>query len=177
MSRKYKTILATMAVLFLAGGAALAQEPGNSGAESSNDGDRGKRMAHRGQRESMRPEHMIRMMTRRLELDDAQAEQVRNIVSGARPEFDALREKGRANREAMRDLDVEDADYDAKLQNLSIESGELATSSAELRGRIRAEIHAILTPEQREEFKAASERGESRGQRNRDRDHRRQGTR
>jgi Spy/CpxP family protein refolding chaperone len=133
-------------------------------------GDKGKRMANREHRRSMEPERMARMMTRRLDLDEAQAEQVGNIIAAAKPELDSLREKGKANREAMRELKTEDPDYDVNLQNLSANQGELATSASELRGRIRAEVHAVLTPEQREKMEAAGERGRDHGQRNRHRD-------
>lgn len=166
MNRRNTTILAAVTALLLASSAALAQEPENSDANGGHRGDREKRMPHRGQREGMRPEQMIEMLTRRLELDETQTEQAKNIVSAAKPEFDALREKGAANREAMRNLDVDDADYGVKLQNLSAESGELMAASSELRGRVRAEIHAILTPEQREEMKAAPERRQNRARRN-----------
>jgi Spy/CpxP family protein refolding chaperone len=164
MNRKYTTILAATVALFLAGGA-TAGDPQDAGAEDANRGDRDKRMAHRGQRESMRPEQMIRRMTHRLDLDETQAEQVRNIVASVKPEFESLREKGQAHRTAMRDLDTEDADYDAKLQDLSAARGELAALSTELRGRIRVDVDAILTPEQREKFAMAAEKGP--GQRNR----------
>ncbi len=106
------------------------------------------------------------MMTRRLELDETQSTQIQNIMAAAKPEFDALHEKGTANREATRGLEIDDPDYGAKLQNLSTTRGELAASSAELRGRIRAEIHAILTPEQREKLASVPER-----RRDRDRKH------
>jgi len=157
-------------VSLLAAGTAVAQDAGQSGMDRDHGGDKGKRMADREHRRSMGPERMASMMTRRLDLDEAQAEQVSNIIAAAKPEFDSLREKGHANREAMRDLNVEDADYDAKLQNLSADQGELATSASELRGRIRAEVHAVLTPEQREKMAAAGERGRDHGQRNRHRD-------
>lgn len=166
MNRRNTTILAAVTALLLASSAALAQEPEIGDANGGHRGDREKRMSHRGQREGMRPEQMIQMLTRRLELDETQTEQAKNIVSAAKPEFEALREKGAANREAMRNLDVDDADYGVKLQNLSAESGELMAASSELRGRMRAEIHAILTPEQREELKAAPERRQIRARRN-----------
>jgi Spy/CpxP family protein refolding chaperone len=164
------TILASMTVLLLAAGAAVAQDAGESGMDRDHAGDKGKRMADREHRRSMGPERMARMMTRRLDLDETQAEQVSNIIASAKPEFDSLREKGKANREAMRALKVADPDYDANLQNLSADQGELATTASELRGRIRAEVHAVLTPEQREKMAAAGERERDHGQRNRHRD-------
>lgn len=157
-------------VSLLAVSTASAQEDGNAGADRNHDGERGKGMPNRGQRGPMDPERAIRMMTRRLELDETQTEQVRNIYLAAEPEFGAVRETGRANRTAMRELDAEDADYDQKKQGLSVERDGIAATAKELRDRIRVEIDVVLTPEQREKFAAAAERGRERGQRNRHRD-------
>ena len=150
-------------------GAGSAQEAENAGADRNHEGERGRGMPNRGQRGPMDAERSIRMMTRRLELDETQTEQVRNIYLAAKPEFDALRETGRANRMAMRDLDSADAEYDGQKQGLSAERDGIAATTTELRERIRAEIDVVLTPEQREKFAASEDRGRERGQRNRQR--------
>jgi Spy/CpxP family protein refolding chaperone len=166
MNRKYTTILTVAVASLLACGLAAAQTPQTDGPDDTgHDGSKGRRMEHRGRHEQMGSEQMVRMMTRRLDLNETQTEQIHNIMEAAKPEFDALRDRGMANREATRNLDVEDPDYGVKLQDLSAASGELAASAAELRGRVRAEIHAILTPEQREKLEAAPERGRHRGAR------------
>lgn len=169
MSRKYTTIFTTMIISLLAMGVALAQDSGDAGAGRNHDGEKRNGMPQRGQRRSMNPERAISMMTRRLDLDNVQTEQVRNIYLAAKPEFDALRESGRSNRMAMRDLDTEDADYDTRKQSLSTEREGITATGKELRERIRAEVDALLTPEQRETFAEAAERGRERGPRNRGR--------
>jgi len=167
MSRKSLTILATVMISFLAAGAAFAQDDGDAGMDRAHDGERGKGMPRRGQRGPMDPERVISMMTRRLELDETQAEQVRNIYLAAQPEFESIREQGRTIRTAMRDLDSEASDYEVQKQNLSAEREGIAATSKELRDRIRSEIDVVLTDEQREKVAAAEESRRDRGQRKR----------
>lgn len=171
MNRMHTTILAAPVALFLACGLATAQVPQTDNPDDAGSQDvKGRRMEHRGPRGRMGPEQMVRMITHRLELDETQTEQLHNIAAGAKPEFDALRAKRIANREATLNLDVDDPDYGVKSQNLAAASGEIAASSAELMSRIRADIHAILTPEQREQLAAAAENGKRHGPGHRRRD-------
>lgn len=119
------------------------------------------------------PDKMIEAMTQHLQLDETQAQSIRNIVSAAKPEMDELRSRAAANREAIAALDTNDADYNAKLQNLSEENGYLASQATQLHGRLRAEINAELTPEQQLELADRSNRmqrrfGERRHHRDRD---------
>ena len=94
-------------------------------------------------------ERMIEHMSQRLELDKAQELAIRNIVDAAKPEAEALHKQERSNREAMHALDLSDADYDVKLQNLAVRNGELVTQMTLLHGRVMAEVSAKLTDEQR----------------------------
>ena len=100
------------------------------------------------------PEMMIERMAEHLDLDDVQRDSLENIINAARPELDALREKLRANHEALRDLDVNDPE----VQNIAISNGELATEGTLLLTRIRSEIDAVLTDEQRAKLAEAKER-------------------
>lgn len=96
------------------------------------------------------PARMLEMLTRHLELDDAQTQSISNILESAKPEIDTLRERARAARKAMHELDVSDSDYYSKLNNISLEIGTLTTEATLLHGRLRADVFAQLTPEQRE---------------------------
>jgi Spy/CpxP family protein refolding chaperone len=118
------------------------------------------------------PDRMVEMMSRFLELDELQTESIRNTLSAAQPEIDELRSRARANRAAIAALDPSDKDYGARLSNLAEENGYLATQATELHGRVRAEISAQLTPEQRLELAERSSRMKERF-----RDHRRHGKR
>ena len=109
---------------------------------------------------------MVERMARHLELDELQQEKLNNVVSAAKPEFEALHERARTNREAMRALDTNDPDYSSRLNELALESGEVTTARTILMGRVRSEINNELTDEQRAKL---AERGEHRGERQRNR--------
>lgn len=94
------------------------------------------------------PEMILGRMADRLGLDDTQRETLRNIMDAARPEFDALHEKAKANRDALASLDA----GSAEVQNIAISNGELATEATLLFARVRGEINAVLTEEQRAEL-------------------------
>jgi Spy/CpxP family protein refolding chaperone len=109
-----------------------------------------------------RPDRLVEHLSRRLDLDDTQEQAVQNIVDAAAPEMTEIHDKAKQNREAIRGLDASDPDYGAKLANLARENGELATSATLLHGKLRAEIHAVLTPEQRAELAGNDGRREGR---------------
>ena len=91
-------------------------------------------------------------------------------MDATKPEFETMREQGRANHMARRELDESDADYAVKRDQLANTRQELEASSQELRGRMRTEISAILTPEQQAKFSEAQEQPRRDGRRNRQRD-------
>ena len=101
---------------------------------------------------------MLEHMADHLDLDDAQRESVQNIVEAARPEMEALREQVRANREALRALDTSDPAYSTELNNILLSNGQLATEGTLLFTRLRSEIDAVLTDEQREKLARGKER-------------------
>ena len=104
------------------------------------------------------PGLMIDHMADHLDLDDTQREQVRNIVESARPEIQALREQLRANREALASLETGDPAYSTALNDIAISNGRLATEGTLLFTRVRGEVHAVLTDEQREKLARGKER-------------------
>ena len=104
------------------------------------------------------PGLMLEHMADHLDLDDAQREQVQNVLEAARPEMQALREQVRANREALQALDTSDPSYSTELNNIALSNGQLATEGTLLFTRVRTEINAILTDEQREKLARGKER-------------------
>jgi protein CpxP len=146
MKNIWKTWLAISALLI-----STAAVAGGSGGHHAWQGDFGD------------PDRLVEHMTRRLELDETQTAKVQNIVTAAKPEMLELRDRAMQNHEAVRTLDANDPDFDTKLANLAQENGELATAATLLHGRLRAEINAVLTPEQREEFAGMSHRSGRRG--------------
>jgi Spy/CpxP family protein refolding chaperone len=128
-----------LTLTFAAAGIAQAQDDGDW------QGQRGRGMHHGPMGD---PTRMLQMMSRHLDLDETQSQQVSNILGAAKPEIDALRDALHENREAMRVLSTNDPDYSSKLQNLSASNAEIAAQMTLLHGRIRAEMHAVLTTEQ-----------------------------
>jgi Spy/CpxP family protein refolding chaperone len=98
------------------------------------------------------PALMVKHLTRKLDLDRTQQQEIENIVSAAQPEMDALRERAEANRRAMHELDVDDSNHDARLNALAAERGAIVSEQTLLHGRMKADISAVLTPEQRQEL-------------------------
>lgn len=100
-----------------------------------------------------RAPELLEHLARRMDLDETQTQNIRNIVDAAAPEIEAMRERMHENRKAIRDLDIDDPNHDAELQRLADDNGYLAAEATRLFGRLRADIHAQLTPEQRVETK------------------------
>ena len=165
---KPMTIIALLIAGFSVSGGAVVAGQADEGAAAP---ERHQEHRQRG-RDFDGPGFLSERATELLGLDDAQSQQVKNILEAAKPEFDALRERGRELRQALMALDPADADYGAALQNLSVDSGQVATDITLLHGRVRSEVNAVLTPEQRsllaermQSFAARGWRGPRRGAR------------
>ena len=104
------------------------------------------------------PGLMLEHMADHLDLDAAQRETVQNILEAARPEMQGQREQFRANREALHALDPSDPAYSTELNNIALSNGQLATEGTLLFTRVRSEINAVLTDEQREKLARGKER-------------------
>ena len=104
------------------------------------------------------PGMMFEHIAEHLDLDETQRASVQNILEAARPELEALREQARSNREALMALDASDAAYSTEVNDIAISNGQLATEGTLLATRIRGEINAVLTDEQREKLARGKER-------------------
>jgi Spy/CpxP family protein refolding chaperone len=150
---KQQVITVLLTVLFvLTNVAATAAHAGDG------DSDDHKHRPHfaAGMHEDGDPVRMVKHLAGTLDLDETQQQEIENIVSAAKPEMDALRERADANRKAMHELDVDDGNHDARLNVLASEKGAIATEHALLHGRLKSEINAVLTPEQRQELAASA---------------------
>jgi Spy/CpxP family protein refolding chaperone len=85
-----------------------------------------------------------------LNLTDAQREQVRTIMQSHRDEGQALVQKAQASMEALRKATDATVDEGAAAQQGQA-LGAVIAEAAVLRGRVRGEVFAILTPEQQAE--------------------------
>ena len=90
---------------------------------------------------------------RGVQLTDAQREQVRSIMQTHRIELEnarkALGEAQRAFAEATRAAAIDEA----AIRERSTAVADAMAANAILRARVRAEVHALLTPEQQQELK------------------------
>ena len=144
----------SVALLTATSGSVMAAQP--DAREGHERHDRQLRLHRGGMHEAGDPQAMIRHLSRTLELDQTQQQKIENILSAAKPEMDDLRERAEANRKAMHELDVSDSSHGAKLDNLAAEKGAIVSEQAVLHGRLKADIHAVLTPEQRQELAGKS---------------------
>ena len=138
-----------LSVALLAGAIDSVQAQSDGGTEVSRQSDRHHGGRFRGNRDPMR---WVERLSRRLDLDETQQQNVTNVLEAAKPQLEALREQVRDTRKALRELDIEDPDYAAKLDNLAAVQGQLATERVVLMGRLRADVGAQLTAEQRAEM-------------------------
>lgn len=156
-------IVAIVTSLALFGGAATGFAEQGDGHRGSRDGQHRDMWGH-GPRD---PAMMIERMSRHLDLDELQQEKLNKVMLAAKPKLDALRVQARANRKAQQELDTSASNYSASLAKLAAESGEIVASRMLLMGRIRGEINAELTEEQRAKL---AERGAHRGKGRHNRD-------
>ena len=149
-------LLAVVATALLSAGAYADAERGRPGADRHFGGPGFGMPA---------PEMRVERMAKHLDLDDVQRESVESIMSAAKPELEALREQFRANHETLQDLDANDPE----VQNIAMSNGELATQGTLLFTRIRGEINAVLTDEQRAKLAEGKERRKERFERQQER--------
>ena len=88
-------------------------------------------------------------MADKLDMNDQQRQQLKQIHRQARPQMLKLKDAMQDNREAMRKLDPNSAQFSAELAKLAKQQGELVTQKIIQRNQVRASVFAILTPEQR----------------------------
>ncbi len=105
------------------------------------DGGRGSHGEHR--------ERMMEKMQKYLELSDEQSEQIREIKS----HYDfSPRAFGKEMMQGMQALDPNAADYEQQLDTFATEQAERVRENIIARGKMRAEIYAVLTSEQQEKL-------------------------
>jgi Spy/CpxP family protein refolding chaperone len=105
---------------------------------------------------------MFERMAGELALTDAQRQSIRGLFESARPAMQQRREQARANAELLRKTQPGDQDYQAVVARVSRAAGELAASGVSDAAQLRAQVWAVLTPEQRVK---AQQLGEQRQQR------------
>ena len=97
---------------------------------------------------------------RQLNLSDEQRQQVRDIMARHREAFAALAERAAPTRRALAEA-IATGD-EAAIRQASATVAAVQADRAVLTGKVRSEVFAVLTPEQREKAKEARARFERR---------------
>src|SRR5690606_17615779 len=115
----------------------------------------------------------IDLPLRRLDLSDAQREQVRGIMGTHEAAFKEIRERQRTARQALRAAIGADTLDEAAIRAASAEVSAIEADAAVLRARVRQDVFSILTAEQQaraKELRAnADQRMKERGEKMRQR--------
>ena len=139
------------AVVALSTSLAVAAPHGPKG-EGRHGGKRGEMMMGEGR--------MGERMAQKLNLTDAQKEQIKTIRESFRDQNKTFFDQAKATREQMRE--ARRAGDTAKAEQLKASMEQQRTQMNHLRQQLHAEIAKILTPEQREEFAKMQEQREAR---------------
>jgi len=137
-------VIGALAVGTLAGGAWSAQ------AALGSDLDRPALYEGRGEHGKMDSERRLARMTKKLKLTDAQKEQIQALLKGEKERVAPLREKLRESRKQLRQAAEAETFDEAAVKALAANQANLQAELIVSRLREQSQIHAILTPEQRE---------------------------
>lgn len=115
-----------------------------------------------------RGEHQLERLAVLLELSAAQRAEAETVLNAGREERQALHEKLRQGREALRQAALVIPYDEAKIRSLAAEQTKLQTEMIVARARQQNQLHALLTPEQQTRAAALKQQlGDGRGHRNR----------
>lgn len=151
MNRSIKTLLIAATVAGgLAATAVVAAAPGGCGAGAYGAGF-GPGMGGRGA--MMDPETRVERLAFRLNLTAEQRDQVRAILDKAQPDTVALRDKLNDNRQQLQALMRQGNAKESEIRKLADTQGKLKADMIVQHARLHNAIDAVLTPEQREQFR------------------------
>ena len=101
---------------------------------------------------------MLDRMADELHLTDAQRQSVQGLFESARPAMQAHREQMRKSAELLRNVEPDSKEYQATVAQASRTAGELASRAVSDAAQLRAQVWAVLTPEQRVKAKEMREK-------------------
>jgi protein CpxP len=90
---------------------------------------------------------------RQFDLTEAQHGQIRALFQSHRDEFTVIRERTQAARKKMRAATTAEAIDEAAIRDAATELAGVQADAAVVTARLRQEVLAVLTPEQREKAK------------------------
>ena len=97
-------------------------------------------------------ERRTERVAKKLNLNDSQREQFKLIHEQGLGEGKAIYEAMQKNRNALHKLDPSAKGYAKQVAKLANEQAELVKQMVVHKSEVRAEVHAMLTPEQREKM-------------------------
>jgi Spy/CpxP family protein refolding chaperone len=107
---------------------------------------------------------MLERIAGELGLSDAQRQKIKGLLEAARPGMQQLRERGRQNAERLRAAKPGDKSYDVTVAEVSREAGELMSQMVRDASKVRAQVWAEFTPEQRTKLDAMQQKMHARMQ-------------
>ncbi len=161
MRMRTTTWLSLVATAAMGAGAVLAA-PGQAPAGAAGSGMGGPGMGGRGGMAMMdggpgmmmgapNP-RMLERMASELQLTADQQQKIKGVYESARPEMEQVRDRARANAGKLRAVQPGSAGYDAVVSEVARDAGELATRAVTNGAQVRAQVWAVLTPEQRQKL-------------------------
>jgi len=98
------------------------------------------------------PERLLGPLGDELKLTDEQRTRIRESLDAARPDMDRLRDDMRNTRQELARIAPDDKAYDATVATASRRMGELTTQMIQKASELRSRVHAVLTPEQKQQM-------------------------
>lgn len=132
-----------MATALVAGGSAAMAGP-----YGGHDRD-GCRSEQHGMNQEDRSEKRLARMTEKLGLTESQQQSIQEIQGKLQPERVRIRTAMQENRAALKSLVTESGASEADIRRLADRQGDLMADSIVLRTRMKQEIDAVLTEDQR----------------------------
>ena len=147
MKKSIRTLLIGTAIVgSVVAGLAYAMPPGYG--ESCMHGEHGMGSGHHG----MDSDSQVDRMVERLDLTKEQRDKVRAIVDKSRPQTRELRDKFSENRKQLQTLTQLGTVKESEIRKLADIQGKLMADMIVQRSKVRGEVNAVLTPEQREKM-------------------------
>jgi protein CpxP len=98
--------------------------------------------------------HFMHKMTRQLDLNQDQQQQLEALHKESKPQLETQHEALRENHEKMHELITSGSYTEDKASQLAEQEGAITAEMAKLRAAHMAKLYALLTPEQQKKFSA-----------------------
>lgn len=105
----------------------------------------------------------VAYMARHLDMTEEQKAQLRDVLDAARPEADRLADAMIDSRQAMKTLRKSETFSEDEIRAIADQQGRLTADMIVLHARVRSQIGAILTPDQRERLEKMRKRHRGKG--------------